>query len=562
MNNKDFGYIYFMSNEYNTTLYIGVTSNLKMRIYQHRNKMCEGFSKKYNLTKFLYFEKYNSIVDAIKREKQIKNFKREWKFDLIKRSNPLMIDLYDWVMDNEKNNINIKTKIIEEKGNIYEIPNCAIADQVRNDELNNKFQFIKIQCPAKINLTLKITGKRDDGFHNIDSVMQTINLFDYLTISIEESDHNEIVLSGTSDEIPYNEKNLVYKAAILFVESIKKCHPEFISGSQSEMLKQVQHDKSVKITVFIEKNIPIAAGLAGGSTDAAGTLYGLNKLFGEPLSREKLHELCAQLGSDLNLCLEGGCQRTTGRGEILEPMPFEEFNVSLIKPTNLGISAKEAYTKFSEKMEMFPHPLREGVRGWGVNHRYISCKLKKNAKELRNNPTPQEQKLWQYLRKSQFANLKFRRQHPIGNYIVDFVSFDARLIIELDGGQHSETMEYDKHRDAFLHSQDFKVIRIWNNDIDKNIEGVLEFVEQSLQNPTPKPPPARGGGVHEAFANDLEWAVIDDYKELQQIKELYPDAIMSGSGSTYFGIDITFDKLEGFWVKNNLKTIPFGVKEV
>jgi len=82
---KDAGYIYFMTNEYNTTIYIGVTSDLQKRIYEHKNKVCDGFTKRYNLTKFVYYEKYNSISDAIKREKQIKNFKREWKFDLIKK---------------------------------------------------------------------------------------------------------------------------------------------------------------------------------------------------------------------------------------------------------------------------------------------------------------------------------------------------------------------------------------------------------------------------------------------------------------------------------------------
>ena len=193
---------------------------------------------------------------------------------------------------------------------------------------------IKIQCPAKINLTLKITGKREDGYHNIDSIMQTISLFDYLTISIEKSDKTEIILSGTSDEIPYNEKNLVHKACLLFLEETKL--------------------PAHRISVFIEKNIPVAAGLAGGSTDAAGMLYGLNKLFDEPLSRKELHKLCAKLGSDLNLCLEGGRQKTSGRGEILEPLEFEEFEVSLIKPENLGISAKEAYTKFSEKIADYP----------------------------------------------------------------------------------------------------------------------------------------------------------------------------------------------------------------
>ena len=107
---------------------------------------------------------------------------------------------------------------------------------------------IKIQCPAKVNLTLKVVGKREDGFHNIDSIMQTISLFDYLTISIENSNKTEILLSGNSNEIPYDEKNLVYKAANLFLTQLK--------------------NQDYKISIYIEKNIPVAAGLAGGSTDA------------------------------------------------------------------------------------------------------------------------------------------------------------------------------------------------------------------------------------------------------------------------------------------------------
>ena len=257
---------------------------------------------------------------------------------------------------------------------------------------------IQIQCPAKINLTLKVLNKREDGFHNIESIMQTINLFDYLTISIQRSEQFEINLSGTSNEIPYNEKNLVYKAAKLFLENV-----------------DIQPHK---INIFIEKNIPVAAGLAGGSTDAAGTIFGLNEIFYKPLTKEKLHDLCAQLGSDLNLCLEGGKQMTRGRGEILNPLEFEEFNLSLIKPKNLGISAKEAYTKYSAKT---------------------------------------------------FSPLK-------------------------------------------------------NN-----------------------------------FFNDLEWAVIDDYPQLQKIKELYPNSMMSGSGSTYFVIGEEFESLDGYEIFNNLKSIPTGV---
>ncbi len=257
---------------------------------------------------------------------------------------------------------------------------------------------LKIKCPAKINLNLKITGKRDDGFHNIESIMQTINLFDYLTISAENNFKNEIILTGNSNEIPYDEHNLVYKAAKLFLEITKV--------------------ENQKISIYIEKNIPVAAGLAGGSTDAAGTIFGLNEIFNNPLSENQMHELCSKLGSDLNVCLKGGKILAKGRGEIIEPMPFEEFNLSLIKPLNLGISAKEAYTKYSVK------------------------------KETQTN---------------------------------------------------------------------------------------------------------------DSFENDLEWAVIEDYKELQHIKNKYPKSIMTGSGSTYFIIDDKFENEKDYWTSNNLKSINYGV---
>lgn len=193
---------------------------------------------------------------------------------------------------------------------------------------------LKIKCPAKINLTLEVLEKRPDGFHDIQSIMQSINLFDFLTIRVEPQENFEIILSGTSDEIPYDERNLVHKAVLLFIE-YADLPPH-------------------KIKIHIEKNIPISAGLAGGSTDAAGTLYGLNKIFDSILSAGELHHLCAKLGSDLNFCLEGGCHLATGRGENLKKLPYCEFPVSLIKPKNIGISAKEAYTKFAQ-MEKKPN---------------------------------------------------------------------------------------------------------------------------------------------------------------------------------------------------------------
>lgn len=197
---------------------------------------------------------------------------------------------------------------------------------------------IKIQCPAKINLTLEVLDERSDGFHNLKSIMQTISLYDNLTITVEDRNTEyhpkldsrsfEVVLSGTSDKIPYDSKNLVYKAAMKFLEAADI--------------------KDKKISIHIEKNIPVEAGLAGGSTDAAGTFYGLNRLFNNPLSKEKLEELCASLGSDLNFCLNGGTALCTSRGEETKKLSTPDLDITLIKPTGFGISAKEAYSKFSK----------------------------------------------------------------------------------------------------------------------------------------------------------------------------------------------------------------------
>ena len=110
------------------------------------------------------------------------------------------------------------------------------------------------------------------------------------------------------------------------------------------------------------------------------------------------------------------------------------------------------------------------------------------ARNLRNNSTPQEQKLWELLRKRSFNGLKFSRQYPIGKYIVDFVCRRKKLVIEIDGGQHNETnnIVYDEERTKFIESKGYKVIRFWNNEIDNNIEGVyLKLQEFCNEETTP-----------------------------------------------------------------------------
>ena len=103
------------------------------------------------------------------------------------------------------------------------------------------------------------------------------------------------------------------------------------------------------------------------------------------------------------------------------------------------------------------------------------------AGELRREPTPAERKLWAYLRGNKLDGVSFRRQHAIGNQIVDFVSIKNKLIIELDGSQHLEQVEYDEERTKFLESQGYKVIRFWNNQIEKEMDGVVRAIEIALE---------------------------------------------------------------------------------
>ena len=106
------------------------------------------------------------------------------------------------------------------------------------------------------------------------------------------------------------------------------------------------------------------------------------------------------------------------------------------------------------------------------------------AKHLRQSQTPQETILWNLLRNRKILNTKFKRQYPVGNYIVDFASPEIKLIIEIDGGQHNQTqnIEYDSQRTSFLNSLGYTVIRFWNNEINDNLEGVYEKISMTIEN--------------------------------------------------------------------------------
>ena len=125
----------------------------------------------------------------------------------------------------------------------------------------------------------------------------------------------------------------------------------------------------------------------------------------------------------------------------------------------------------------------------------IQSYLTERARELRSNMTNAERHLWKHLRQRQIAGYRFRRQMPMGSYIVDFICLERRLIIEIDGSQHQEQQVYDARRDQWLAEQEFQVLRFWNNEVLNQTEGVLmrilEVLERTAPPPTPPPP---GGG--------------------------------------------------------------------
>lgn len=190
--------------------------------------------------------------------------------------------------------------------------------------------MIKRLAFAKINLFLDVEGIRADGYHNIVSVMQTVDWAD--EISIEKNNAREIRLTCSDSSIPTDRKNTVYKAAELFLSRI---------------------NASYGVQIHIEKHIPSAAGLAGGSADAAAALLGLNQLYGDPVSFEELLSIGARVGADVPFCMTGGTKRTTGIGEIIEEFPALPSCFIVCGKSGEGVSTPEAYRALDERYDGF-----------------------------------------------------------------------------------------------------------------------------------------------------------------------------------------------------------------
>jgi len=115
------------------------------------------------------------------------------------------------------------------------------------------------------------------------------------------------------------------------------------------------------------------------------------------------------------------------------------------------------------------------------------------ARRLRSDQTEAEQRLWYYLRAHRFMGLKFKRQKPVGRYIVDFICHEHWFIVEVDGGQHAEQTDYDRQRDGWLREQGYRVLRFWNHEVMQQIDGVLERIRLEIVSPSPPAPLPRAG---------------------------------------------------------------------
>ena len=179
---------------------------------------------------------------------------------------------------------------------------------------------ISLKALAKINLGLDVVRRRDDGYHEVRMIMQTINLFDRLEIKkIKES---AIKIHTNLFFLPVNENNLVYKAAKLLIDEFG-----------------IQEGVSVGLT----KKIPVAAGMAGGSTDAAAMLFGMNRLFGLGLSKKQLMERGVKIGADVPYCIMRGTALAEGIGDKLSPLPAMVKCPVLIAKPQISVSTKFVY---------------------------------------------------------------------------------------------------------------------------------------------------------------------------------------------------------------------------
>jgi len=213
--------------------------------------------------------------------------------------------------------------------------------------MNDPFRTIKVRSPAKLNLTFAIIGSLPNGFHEVETLMQTIDLEDELTFTIEPSDIASIKLTCEGGikpvDFPLNDSNLIVKSAQLFMS--------VLGGA------------ALSIRVRIKKNIPIAAGMAGGSSNSASTLVALNHYMNQRFSRAELEAMASHLGSDVPFCIVGGTQIGRNRGDELAEVRFaRKMHFTIVKVREFAIATPWIYKQYDEFIAQGGIPRQVSVR--------------------------------------------------------------------------------------------------------------------------------------------------------------------------------------------------------
>ena len=217
--------------------------------------------------------------------------------------------------------------------------------------------MLYVKAPAKINLTLDVLYKRPDNYHEVEMVMTTVDLAD--RIGLENRVDGLIKIFSADRFVPDDERNFAYQAAKLLKDTYG-----------------IKHG----VSITIEKEIPIAAGLAGGSSDAAATLRGLNELWNLNLSLDTLAELGAKIGSDVSFCVYGGTALATGRGEKIQELPAPPACWVVLAKPKIGVSTAEIYGNL--KVDQIKHPnTKEMLKAISTNNYELMCRSLGNVLE-------------------------------------------------------------------------------------------------------------------------------------------------------------------------------------
>jgi 4-diphosphocytidyl-2-C-methyl-D-erythritol kinase len=202
---------------------------------------------------------------------------------------------------------------------------------------------MQFSAPAKINLSLRVLGKRGDGFHEVETLMAPITIRD--TLDIEPRDGGGLEFSCSDATLPADGTNLVVRAARAFFGAI---------GARPD------------VRIFLQKEIPHGAGLGGGSSDAAATLLALNVLFETQLPPAELTSIAAAIGSDVPFFLARSAAWCRGRGEIVEPCPFPHVLPLLLMKPSFGVPTPWAYQRWRDSLEIPGVPYAPQQFGWGT----------------------------------------------------------------------------------------------------------------------------------------------------------------------------------------------------